>query len=59
MFRCPDCGRVKKFNRWIKVDEKVKKEVEGYKGEVAIVLVKCPMCKVKKENTCLHYSVRQ
>jgi len=51
LFRCPDCGRVKKFNRWIKVDEKVKKEVEGYKGEVAIVLVKCPMCKVKKENT--------
>lgn len=33
------------------MDEKVKEEVEGYKGEVAMVPVKCPMCKVKKENT--------
>jgi len=48
LFRCPVCGRIKKFNRWIKVDKKVKQEVEDYKGEVAIVPVKCPMCKVAK-----------
>ena len=30
------------------MDKKVKKEVEDYKGEVAIVPVKCPVCKVNK-----------
>lgn len=47
LFKCPDCGRIKKLNRWIKVDKQVKQEVEDYKGEVVIVLVKCPMCKIQ------------
>lgn len=50
LFKRPICGRIKKYNRWIKVDKKVKEEVEDYRGEVTIVAVRCPVCRVKKEN---------
>ena len=29
------------------MDKRVKREVEDYEGEVVIVLVKCPMCKIQ------------
>ena len=47
LFKCPDCGRIKKLNRWIKVDKRVEQEVEEYRGEVATKLVKCPVCKIQ------------
>jgi len=52
LFRCPDCGRVKKYLSWKFPDKDDQKEVEQYQGEVTIKLVKCPMCKItslKKE----------
>jgi len=50
VFKCPDCGRIKYYNSWRKVDKAMQKEAERYEGEVAIIPVRCPMCRVKIPN---------
>jgi len=47
VFRCPDCGRIKKYLQWKFPDKDDRREVEQYQGEVAIKPVKCPMCKIQ------------
>jgi len=47
VFRCPDCGRVKKYLQWKFLNKADKQEAEQYQGNVAIKAVKCPMCRVK------------
>ena len=48
LFKCPVCGRIKKYQKWIKVDRKVQKEAEDYDGGICIMFVKCPVCKIDK-----------
>jgi hypothetical protein len=50
LFKCPDCGRIKKYLSWKFPDKSDQQEVEQYQGQVAIKLVKCPMCRIKLNN---------